>query len=61
MNQLILKKETIRSETVASLLVGLETNPLPPARTRNPRIAHAPTRVHNLRLACVRAFREQRE
>ena len=31
-----------------SLFSGLQTNPLPPARKRNPNIAHAPYRTHNL-------------
>jgi len=51
-----------RSETIGSLVGGLETRPLPPARTRSQSIAHAPVRVHNLspsecRLAVSNALR----
>ena len=38
-----------RVETIQSLLQGLETNPLPPRRSRDPKLPHAPVRVHNLR------------
>jgi len=51
-----------RSETIGSLVGGLATSPLPPARTRTQNIAHAPVRVHNLspsecRLAVSNALR----
>ena len=38
-----------RVETILSLLQGLQTNPLPPRRSRDPKLPHAPVRVHNLR------------
>lgn len=34
--------------TLADLCAGLPVNPLPPARGRDPDIAHAPVRTHNL-------------
>jgi len=51
-----------RSESISSLLSGLATDPLPPPRVRNPNIAHAPNRIHNLsneecRLAVANALR----
>ena len=36
-------------ESIASLVAGLQTEPLPPPRERNPGIAHAPVRTPNLR------------
>jgi len=47
---------------VTDLLQGLQTSPLPPPRTRDPEVAHAPVRTHNLtteeqRLAVRNALR----
>merc|ERR1712032_172205 len=47
---------------VTELLQGLQTSPLPPPRARDPEVAHAPVRTHNLtteeqRLAVRNALR----
>merc|ERR1712032_706350 len=47
---------------VTDLLQGLQTSPLPPPRARDPEVAHAPVRTHNLtaeeqRLAVRNALR----
>jgi len=51
-----------RTESIHDLISGLQTSPLPPPHRRNPNIAHAPVRVHNLseqecRLAVGNALR----
>ena len=36
------------SASIKTLFSGLQTSPLPPARSRDPKIAHAPYRTHGL-------------
>ena len=50
------------SSAIKALFSGLQSSPLPPARTRDPDIAHAPYRTHGLsedekRLAVANALR----
>lgn len=48
-NKSIMHANTSRSKlTLAELCEGLPVNPLPPPRTRDPSIAHAPVRTHCL-------------
>ena len=52
----------LTSASITSLFTGLATSPLPPARTRDSRLAHAPYRTHGLnteemRLAVRNALR----
>jgi len=42
------QKLRLSRQPVSSLLTGIQTNPLPPPVTRDPNIAHAPYRNHNL-------------
>jgi len=41
-------KLRLSRQPVTTLLSGLQTNPLPPPQKRNPKVAHAPYRTHNL-------------
>ena len=58
----VLRLSSSSSSSIDSLFSGLQTSPLPPARTRDPDIAHAPYRTHGLseeekRLAVENALR----
>ena len=53
---------SLTSPSIQDLLSGLQTEPLPPPRQRDPSVAHAPVRTHNLstedqRLAVSNALR----